>query len=217
MGHVQRLAVVVLDAFGIATWERFLDLTPQFNSLADDNLVYIRALNPPKTPVNFASMVTGTTPEVHKVRERTDPLDVETIFDVMSEQGLESAAIGRLHSTVGIMLSRFAKHRYIAQSDEDEELIGLAIEAFKRKIDFVLIQLLDIDDAGHRFGLDKPETVKAVAQTDERLGKLIYHLKRNEYGFVVLADHGAHQLGEIAVHDGTSEEDMVVPLSWGAP
>lgn len=215
MGHVERLAVVVLDSFGVATWERFLDLTPQFNSLADDRLLYIRALHPPKTPVSFASMMTGTPPEVHNIRERTDPLNVETVFEVASEQGLESAAVGRLNSTVGIMLSKFAKHRYIAPTDEDEELIRLAIKAIKEKIAFILIQLLDIDDACHKFGLNKPETVKAIAQTDERLGGLIYHLKQNGYAFIILADHGVHQSGEIAVHDGTSEDDMVVPLSWG--
>jgi len=215
MGLHDRIAVVVLDAFGIATWKRYEGLTPNFNLIANQHLLHVRSVLPPKTPVNFATMVTGAPSDVHNIRDRAEPLNVETIFHVLSEASMKSAAVGRASSTAGILLSRFADYKGIAASNLDEEVLQLAVEIVReRSPEFIIMQLLDIDDAGHKFGLAGDEIRTAASDIDRHLGELLPYLAEGGYGLIVLADHGAHQVGEKATHDGSSEYDLVVPLAW---
>jgi predicted AlkP superfamily pyrophosphatase or phosphodiesterase len=214
IGHQERLAVIIFDAFGIATWKRYKELTPNFNLLADRMLLHIRSVLPAKTPVNFATMMTGAPSDVHKIRDRSEPLIVETVFHVLSETHKKSAAVGRKDSTVGILLSRFADYKCLAESNTDEEILQLAIRVIEDKSpEFILMQLLDIDDAGHKYGLECDEFRTAVSNTDKRLGEIMPYLASKNYGLMILADHGAHQAGEKATHDG-KEDDLVVPLTW---
>ena len=215
MGLHDRIAVVVLDAFGIATWRRYEELTPNFNLIASQHLLHVRSALPPKTPVNFATIVTGAPSDVHKIRDRAEPLTVETIFHVLSEASMKSAAVGRASSTVGILLSKFADHKGIAASNLDEEVLQLAVKIVREKSpEFMIIQLLDIDDTGHKFGLAGDEIRTAASDIDRHLGELLPYLAEGGYGVIVLADHGAHQVGDKATHDGSSEDDLVVPLAW---
>lgn len=216
MGHHGRLAVVVLDAFGVATWRRYKELTPNFNLLAEQHLLHIRSVLPPKTPVNFATMATGAPSDLHNIRDRAQPLNVETIFHVLSEASMKSVAAGRASSSVGILLSKFADYKCIAASNTDGEIIQLAIKMIQEKSpEFLLMQLLDVDDAGHKNGLMSQEFAKAVSDIDQHLGALFPYLAAaGYYGLMVLADHGAHQVEGRATHDGTSEDDLIVPLTW---
>jgi predicted AlkP superfamily pyrophosphatase or phosphodiesterase len=215
MGHHDRVAVVVLDAFGVATWRRFEDLTPNFNLIAHQHSLHVRSVLPPKTPVNFATIATGAPSDVHKIRDRTETLTVETIFRVLSEASMKSAAAGRASSSVGILLSKFADYRCIAGSNTDDELLQLGVKTIvDESPEFVLMQLLDVDDIGHKFGLTGHEIRRAASDVDRHLGDLLPHLAERSYGLMVLADHGAHQAGGKATHDGTSEDDLIVPLAW---
>jgi predicted AlkP superfamily pyrophosphatase or phosphodiesterase len=215
MGLHKRVAVIVLDAFGVATWRRLQELTPNFNLLAHQHLVHIRSVMPSKTPVNFATIATGAPSEIHKIRDRSESLTIETIFHVVSAASMKSAAVGRAKSTMGILLSKFADYKGIAPSNTDEELVQLGIEIITEKSpEYILMQLLDVDDTGHKFGLDGEEIRKAVSEIDRHLGELLYHLAEAGYGVMVLADHGAHQKDGIATHDGTKEDDLIVPLVW---
>jgi len=215
MGHHDRIAVVVLDAFGVATWEKLKELTPNFNLIAHQHLLYVRCEIPSKTPVNFATIATGAPSEVHEIRDRAETLTVETIFHVLAESSMKSAAAAREISSVGILLSKFADYKCLATSNTDEELTQLVIETIKEKSpEYVLIQLLDIDDTGHKFGLAGDEIRTAASEIDMHLGELLSVLAEGGYGLMVLADHGAHQKGEIATHDASTEDDLIVPLAW---
>lgn len=215
MGHEDRVAVIVLDAFGVATWKRYRELTPNFNLIASQHLLHVRSALPPKTPVNFATIATGAPSDVHKIRDRAELLTVETIFHVLSEVSMKSAAIGRASSSVGILLSKFADYKGTAASNLDEEVLQIAVMTIKEKApEFILLQFLDIDDTGHKFGLVGDEIRTAVSETDRHLGELLPHLAEGRYGLMVLADHGAHQVGERAGHDGSLEDDLIVPLAW---
>ena len=215
MGHQNRLAVIVLDAFGIATWERYKELTPNFNLIANQHLLYVRSVLPSKTPVNFATMATGAPSDVHKIRDRAQLLTVETVFHVLSEASMKSAAAGRASSSVGILLSKFADYKVIANSNLDEELTQLAVKIIQKESpEFMLMQLLDVDDTGHKSGLASDEIKTAISDIDRHLGELLPCLAVGGYGLMVLADHGAHQAGGRATHDGSLDDDLIVPLAW---
>jgi predicted AlkP superfamily pyrophosphatase or phosphodiesterase len=215
MGSHHRLAVIVLDAFGVATWKRFEELTPNFNLIARQHLLHIRSVMPSKTPVNFATIATGAPSDVHTIRDRSELLTVETVFHVISEASMKSAAVGRAISTMGILLSKFADYKCVAESNTDEELVQLGIDVIREEApEYVLMQMLDVDDTGHKAGLEGDEIKEAVAAVDKHLGDLLPYLAERNYGTMVLADHGAHQAGGRATHDGSTEDDLIVPLAW---
>jgi predicted AlkP superfamily pyrophosphatase or phosphodiesterase len=215
MGDHDRVAVIVLDAFGVATWKRYEELTPNLNLIAHQHLLHVRSVLPSKTPVNFATIATGAPSEVHTIRDRSEPLTVETIFHVVSEASMKSAAVGRAKSTMGILLSRFADYKGVAASNTDDELVQLGIDIIREKSpEYVIMQILDVDDIGHKAGLEGDEIRKAVSAVDKHLGDLLPNLAEKGYGLMVLADHGAHQKDGKATHDGTTDDDLIVPLAW---
>ena len=182
-----------------------------FIYIAQKNLLHVRSVLPAITPVNFATMATGAPSDIHNIRDRSEPLIIETIFLVLSE----SATASRASSTVGILLSKFANYKGIAESNLDEDVVNIMLDLVKQKTPrFILTQLLDIDDTGHKFGLESDEFKTSLSVTDKRLGKILPCLAKEGYGLIMLADHGVHQAENKATHDGSTEDDMIVPLTW---
>jgi predicted AlkP superfamily pyrophosphatase or phosphodiesterase len=223
MGPVQRLAMVVLDAFGLATWDYARDRCPTVNALAATGFwTTIRSVLPAITPVNFATMVTGASPRSHSIRARTERLEMETLFHVLRSEGRSSAAVGRALSTVGILLTPFAELRGVAESNEDSEVLSMGLGILQEsEPDYLLLQFLAVDAASHQHGPFSPENALAVADTDAHLRALIGQLAAQDYGLLLLADHGQHTApdeqrrpGHVGIHDGTVEEDVQVPLIW---
>ncbi len=225
LGSVQRLAMVVIDAFGLATWDYTRDHCPTVNALAAGRWLIIHSVLPAITPVNFATMVTGASPRSHSIRARTERLEMETLFHVLQSEGRPTAAVGRALSTVGILLAPFADSRGVAESNEDEEVLDLGLRILREdEPDYFLLQFLAVDSASHRYGPFSPENTWAAAETDAHLRVLIEQLAVQDYSLLLLADHGQHTAspeqqrpGHIGTHDGSMEEDVRVPLIWRSP
>jgi predicted AlkP superfamily pyrophosphatase or phosphodiesterase len=222
MGEMGKLAVVVIDAFGISTWMEAKHETPTFNALANQHFLSIRSVMPTITPVNFATMLTGAKPEDHKIRDRTEKLMLETIFDVLRETGMNSATAARAKSSLGILISPFADEPRIAQSNTDEEVTSLACKALKKGANILWVQLLGVDDAGHAHGPISSEGIVATRRADINLKKIASDASRNGYGLIVLADHGQHTIknkeGQFEGTHGTDmEKDINIPLIWATP
>ncbi len=226
MGHPRRLVTVVLDGLGTEALEAHADSCPNLRSISRLHYLEIRAVRPPKTPVNFATMATGASQRVHGVSEKTDPLRVETIFRVLEESGISTCVAGRQSGSPAHLFSGLARHRAIAGTNTDAEVLELVLDALRhRKPGFTLVQFLDIDEAEHEAGPFGEAVRDAVLGTDVRLGRLAKAVAAEGGGMVVLADHGQHEVvvghGDRAVtrgkHDGTSPQDFLVPLVWCNP
>lgn len=225
LGPVQRLAMVVVDAFGLATWDYTRDLCPTVNALAAERWLTIHSVLPAITPVNFATMVTGASPRSHSIRARTERLELETLFHVLQQEGRPTAAVGRALSTVGILLTPFADSRGVAESNQDGEVLDLGLRILREdEPDYLLLQFLAVDSASHRYGPFSPENAQAAAETDTHLRVLMEQLAAQDYSLLLLADHGQHtapldkrRAGHIGIHDGSMEEDVEVPLIWASP
>ncbi len=219
MGAVERLAVVVIDAFGASTWAAARLEVPTFNAMANRHLLHIRSLMPTITPVNFATMLTGAHPDTHTIRDRTERLTLETVFDVLREHGRVSATAARAVSSLGILISPFADHPGLAESNSDVEVCALAVRAMEKKADLLWVQLLDVDDAGHLHGPLSSEGISAIHRDDAYLREIAETASRTGYSLMVLADHGQHTVlksdGSAGGTHGTdSDEDVYVPFVW---
>jgi len=222
IGPIERLAVVVIDAMGVSTWAATSLETPTLNAMANRRLLHIRSMMPTITPVNFATMLTGASPSTHTIRDRTEPLGLETVFDVLREESLTSATAARAKSSLAILISPHADEPGIAESNTDDEVKKLAMEALERKVDLLWIQLLDVDDAGHGHGPLSSQGAAAVHMADGHLREIAVEARRNGYGLVVLADHGQHTVvreggREEGTHGTPMDEDVYVPFVWANP
>lgn len=215
---VKRLAVIVEDAFGVSTWEKAWDYSPFFNTLAAFHYTHISSVMPSITPVNFATMLTGASPEAHKIKDRTEKLELETIFDTLRAEGKTSGTAARRLSSLGILISPHADNPGIALSNTDEEVRKIACTQISNRCDLVWVQLLDIDDASHKNGPYSFQAMKAVKRADNNLRVIAETAYKEDYGVISLADHGQHSItkaGEIeGTHGSGSYEDTTVPFVW---
>jgi len=219
MSVVDRLAVVVIDAFGASTWTAARMEVPTFNALANKHLIHFRSLMPTITPVNFATMLTGAHPDTHMIRDRTERLTLETVFDVLREHDRVSATAARADSSLGILISPFADRPGLAESNTDEEVRNLAVKAMGERADLLWVQLLDVDDEGHQHGPLSSEGVAAAHRDDGYLREIAETASGEGYGMMVLADHGMHTVVESdgsvgGTHGTDSDDDVYVPFVW---
>ena len=171
LGQTDKLAVVVIDAFGVSTWEKARDRTPTLNELGAVPGTIIDSVMKTITPVNFATMLTGASPATHGITSREMPLRHETVFHVMRSNGMVSGTAARALSTLGILVSPHADRPGIAASNEDEEVTAIASKRLGEEVNLLWVQLLDVDDAGHSHGPHSPESRDAAARADSNLRK----------------------------------------------
>jgi predicted AlkP superfamily pyrophosphatase or phosphodiesterase len=217
LGTTDRLVVIVIDAFGVSTWKKGREKVPTVNQLESMHGTIIHSVMKSITPVNFATMLTGASPETHRITDREKPLRLETIFDVMRESELRSATAARALSSLGILISPHADAPGIAESNLDVEVTEITVKNLQYGFNLVWVQLLDVDDAGHAFGPYSDESMKALIRVDKNLGRILAAAKDNDYSVIVLADHGQHDSinGKYMGSHGTNvPEDLEVPFLW---
>ncbi|UCH33231.1 MAG: alkaline phosphatase family protein, partial [Armatimonadota bacterium] len=218
---LEHLAVLAPDALGLQVWRTWRREMPFLTSLHRRRHVVLRSVHPTITPVNFATLVTGATPGVHQVATKHDTIACESLFDIVRAAGRTSLGAGQPGATGGEFLARHAElsGRVDERSDNavTERVLSL-VEAHRPC--FVIAQLLETDTVFHRVGPSSPEAETVVRATDQRLRQLVAALTAHDYGVIVLADHGQHDVPDAAEgeHRGThgteSDEDSLVPCTW---
>lgn len=217
----ERVAVLAPDALGDAIFQRWREEMPFLDALHRRHSLRLRAVMPTITPVNFATMVSGTDLEGHGVRTREQAFQCETLFDVVRSAGGRSAGVGRKGYTGSELLARCADIPGTAMERKDAEVADLVIRiAEADRPLFLIAQLGGTDDVFHRFGPSSPEVVPMLREMDGHLKRLVGHLSGAGYGVIVLADHGQHDVREgdrtSGSHGTDSEEDRLVPCTWMA-
>ena len=199
-----RCAVVVPDALGMHPWGLWRDEMPYLSSLIDRRHVILRAMMVTKTPVNFATMVTGAEPAVHGINVKEDDFCCETLFEVLAANGKSGAACGQDGCTMGDLISRWAQIVQKAPRRDDQRVVELFIEIINTKTpDFIITQLVDTDDIFHQCKPSSPEVVPVLRETDKRLKRLVEALTARDYGVMILATHGSD-----------CDADSLVPCTW---
>ena len=217
MVPTDKLAVIVVDAFGISTWNNSREYTPTINKLETLHGIVIHSVMKTITPINFATMLTGASPETHGITSREMPLKHETIFDSMREYRMRSATAARALSSLGVLISPHADKPGIAGSNLDSEVTEITVSNLRDGFNLVWVQLLDVDDAGHAFGPYSDESKAAVAGADKNLRVILEAAVEEGYSVMVLADHGQHDSNDETykgTHGTDMPEDVEVPFLW---
>ena len=211
----KKLAVIVIDALGMSTWNKARELTPTMNALETAHFTVIHSVMKTITPVNFATMLTGASPGTHGITSREMPLSHETVFHVMRDAGMRSATAARALSSLGILISPHSDKPGLAESNMDSEVTELAVSRILEGYNLVCVHLLDVDDAGHEYGPLSDDSMDAAARADGNLRIILKSVRDNDYSVIVLADHGQHDSGEDRLkgtHGTDMPEDVEVPF-----
>ncbi len=212
----RRLAILALDALGTFAWNLWRGEMPYLNELHARHSLVLRSVMPSITPVNFATMVTGTDAAGHGANTLNDSFVCETLFDVIRKAKGKSAGVG-LHGYTGSeLLGRFADIRGDAGNGTDDDVADKILEiADNDQPEFIIAQLGRVDDVFHQYGPSSPSVIPMLQASDERLRRLVAHLQPLGYAILILADHGQHDMVEGGGNHGTdSPEDCLTPCTW---
>ncbi|MGC9492940.1 alkaline phosphatase family protein [Vibrio genomosp. F10] len=101
-------------------------------------------------------------------------------------------------------------HFYHWDHYPDEELF-LDAESLRQRHqpDFLLVHPMNIDDAGHKFGLDSPQYRNAARAADSYLSNYIDSWLSSGYQIMITSDHG---MNNDRSHGGILPEEREVPL-----
>jgi predicted AlkP superfamily pyrophosphatase or phosphodiesterase len=220
---IERIAVLAPDALGFLTWKRWKKHMPFLTSLASIHLLVLRSVMPSKTPVNFATIVSGCEISNHRVHTYDDCFQCETLFDIIRKEGWKSAGVGQKDYTGSRLLGRNADICGVGEPGGDEGVEKQILEiSSKQNPHFIIAQLGRTDDVFHCYGVTSPKVIPHLKEMDDRLQRLVKHLKDYRYGILILSDHGQHDfycLGDTSMpprgtHHTDSDEDCLVPLIW---
>jgi len=208
-------------------------LRPEAIQLADtpnlDHLIARGAVSwkaqtvlPSVTLPGHASMLGGSSPDVHGVRWNSYAPDrgyvpLPTLFSVAHDAGLSAAMfVGKAkleHIAVPGTVDTFA---FVIGGDA--QVAGKAAEHLRQDApELLFVHLPDVDATGHWHGWLSPPQLDAVARADEAVGILLHTLE--EMGWLdstfilVTADHG----GSGTSHGGSDPESMTIPWIVAGP
>jgi arylsulfatase A-like enzyme len=198
--------------------------TPNLDQLIERGSVSWTAQTvlPSVTLPSTASMLSGSSPDVHGVRWNVYDLQrgyvaLPTLFSVVHDAGLSTAlVVGKAkleHIAVPGTVDTYA---YVIGSDAD--IAGFAAEQLRQAPpDLLVVHLPGVDSAGHAHGWVTSPQIASVTVADEAVGLLLTTLE--DIGqlestlIIVTADHGG--IGQS--HGGSEPESMTIPWIIAGP
>ncbi|MCQ6562942.1 alkaline phosphatase family protein [Paenibacillus mendelii] len=224
-GLARRVIIFGLDGAGSMVSQTN---TPNMDRVLADGFVSYSAqtVMPTISGECWGSMFHSVVPEKHGLtNERAEkdkyPLDspYPSFMRVVKEHD-PSCKIGSFCSWLpindGIIEEGIATHRNTLSGDS--YLVGDVKEFVSSNPDFAILYMHfdDIDGAGHRYGYSTAPYLEVITKTDEQIGEIIDHLKREqlyEDSFIIfLTDHGGG--GAVPTSHG-SDHPLDMTIFWG--
>ena len=208
---VEKCLVFCPDAIGKVSLEKNTEVIKRIRKIAPIEIP-IKSVFPSVTPVCFASMFTGLSPEEHGIRKYERPiLKCETVFDILISNGIKVAIIAVKNSSIDIIF----RGRDIAYYSEeyDEEVRQRALGLFK-EYDFIVVYQQSYDDTLHKIGPYSAKAFQALfnhVRDFTELGESFNNNWSNYDRCIIFApDHGAHYdvVKKKGTHGENIEEDM---------
>jgi len=216
----KKVAILGIDAFGAAIWNKMRDKTPYLNSLATKtNQAQLRSVLPSVTCVNFGCMITGGSQKTTGIKTFDSELACEDLCAVLRAYGMKSGGFGRKDYTGDRLLGRYADVAVQGKTSDQDVLAGLMEIVDEKKPEFVIVQYGKTDDVFHAQGPFSTQAAEACAGADAWLQKIVPWLHARGYAIIITADHGQHDVPRAngttgGAHGTASDLDCLVPLVW---
>jgi hypothetical protein len=217
---VERGLIYCPDALGDHLWARFPEQRDAITRQCPHR-VSLCSVVPPKTPVCFASVFTGATPDIHGIRRYEKPvLTCDTLFDVLIRAG-RKVAIVAVHDSSIDLLFRNRTMDYFSEP-YDQEVTARAMSLLSQdEHDLVVIYHQEYDDQVHETEPFSDSCVAAMNRHVQSIGKICEaaHVawRHRAWAAVIAPDHGAHVNPETQRGDHGLDipDDMAVSHWYG--
>ena len=208
-----RVVVVIIEGLREDASRRM----PALASLRERGAASAAVLSEPSIAHSgWATILTGARPEIHGVvtNEGREAVPVDTIFREAKTAGLKTAlAAGRSWDKLfpqGVDL----RNSVDWSKEGDDGVLSAALRILSARAGLTVIWFAGPDAAGHRYGGESLEYLKAAAEADARLTRILAAVDLRETTVVVTSDHGHTAAGG---HGGREEEAATVPLIMAGP
>jgi predicted AlkP superfamily pyrophosphatase or phosphodiesterase len=170
----------------------------------------MRAVYPTVTPVCFASMFTGATPECHGITKYEKPiLRCDTLFDALIRAGKKPAIVAVEGCSISLIFRNREMDYFIETYDGQvaERTIQLIEEG---RHDFILAYNQEYDDVLHRTTPYSEEAIQALRNHVTVFDMIARGFEAHWRGYdrliMFTPDHGAHI--SVTTGQGTHGEDI---------
>ena len=213
-GSMEKILIFCPDACGNIHREKYPEKFARVEKLAGFRFKSTSVMAS-VTPVCFATIFSGASPEVHGIKKYEKPvLTVETLFDVLAKAGKNVAVLSRN----GCSIDKIFRDR---QVDFFSFRTDAAIHKQTRKLledsdyDVIVSYYMDYDALSHRNGPHSEIAVNALETGVQYFETLVADTEKYWKDFnrtVIWApDHGNHVIDETSGGHGMNiPEDMVV-------
>lgn len=175
-----------------------------------------KTIFPSKTLPSHVSMMTGVTPDVHKIvwnswDQTRGPVTVPTIFQLATDFGFSTAFFGAKNKFKHIEVPNSLNKFSIEHLDAMDVATAAATYFSTNKTNLLFVHLPDADEAGHLEGWGSESQIKALQNVDDAIGLVKNAIEKtlNNKNFVLIitADHGGTELS----HGSATAEDSTIP------
>ncbi len=221
LGNEKCDRAVFYNPDAVALW-LFQKYTEKFTDalLCSDVALPMLSFMPSVTPVCFASMYSGVSPDVHGIKRYEKPvLTVETVFDCFIKQGKKAAIVSTSKDSISLIFLEREMDYYIY--DTVDEVNEKALSLIEEDIyDLIVIYNGNYDGTMHKFGPEAPESFKALEDNLAFYCKMVDEInskwKKHNVFYGFMTDHGCHEIdGGCGSHGLDMEEDMNVIHFYG--
>jgi hypothetical protein len=202
----EKVMVFLLDGF---SFEQYKHVKDHLSFLPQYFIHEALSVYTPVTNAGFAAMITGQTPDINGVHNRSyRDIKVPSIFDYALHNDKKAIL---LEGDIKILNTEIEPELHLdfnKNGDIDDEVFDTAMKATEEDYDLIFIHFHGIDDRGHSYGPMADETLDYIKKIDtyiEELSKVWDGL------MIITADHGMHASDNAGNHGLCLYEDMVVP------
>lgn len=189
---------VIYNPDAIAQW-LYQKYTPEFTEVTryTQLALPLRTMMPSVTPVCFATMYTGTAPQIHGIQRYEKPVvRVDSVFDALIRAGKKCAIV----SQTGASMSRIFLERemdYFTDCESDEDAVRLGIQLIESdRYDFIVIYNGWYDHMMHSTRVEDPEALQVFRDNCRFFGEIARAVQRAYAAYDTFlgfaTDHGCH-------------------------
>lgn len=195
-GKVDRVIIYNPDAISDYIFNNYADKFAKVK----EHLTYVQpmlSMIPPKTPVCFASIYSGATPDQHGITKYKKPvLTIDTIFDALIRAGKKPCIV----SVAEQSMDKIFRNRDMAyySTVDDKTAVDKAIELIKQdQYDFICVYNQEHDSVMHLSHPLSKKSLKAIDNYCDNFDRIACAVKRywkyhdTLVGFAT--DHGTHR------------------------
>ncbi len=219
LGSADKILIYNPDAVGMWLYQKYFEKFLPVIKHAPVT-VPLSAVMPSVTPVCFATMYTGVTPEVHGITAYTKPVvTIGSLFDVLIKSGKKPAIVAVKDSSMATIFAGKPMDYFI--EEYDPEVIIRAKELINAgKHDFIAVYTQEYDDVMHQLG---PENEKSLTALDgqiryfDELANCAKAAWKNQQAIIGFCpDHGIHlEDSGHGTHGTDMEEDINILHFFG--